>query len=101
MKKRKRACSLSLSFSLLLNHQSFATSYRADVAKIKKKNNNNNVADANGVKLNEQARESRAICIGRSIKVLSEHPMIGYRWNRVESREMSVILKNIILLYPY
>lgn len=68
------------------------------------KKNNNNVADANGVKLNEQARESRAICIGRSIKVLSEQ--VSSDGNMIASgrirRDISDFKKyNIISLHPY
>jgi len=42
------------------------------------KKDNNNTTDVNDVKLDERARESRAIYIGRPIKVLSEHPAIEY-----------------------
>ena len=41
--------------------------------------------DANDVKLDEQATESRAIYIGRPIKVFSEHPAMEYyqqKWRR-------------------
>lgn len=49
-----------------------------------KKEDNNNATDANDVKLDEQARESRAIYIG-PIKVLSEHPAMEHyqrKWRR-------------------
>lgn len=84
---REKTSSLSLSSSsspspsLLLfpsDHQSPATSYRRLYED--KKKDNNNATDANGVKLDERARESRAIYIGPPIKVPSdcEHPAMEY-----------------------
>lgn len=51
------------------------------------------------VKLDERAKESRAIYIGRPIKVLSEHPAMEYHQKMAAydgNPAMSADLKNII-----
>jgi len=81
---------------LLLDHQSLATSCRTDF--MEKKKNNNNTTDVNDVKLDERARESRAIYIGRPIKVslwsFSDR-ISSAKIAKYENPVMSATLKNI------